>query len=226
MIEETHFHTLFDKGMGLQQGFDRFTDETLRPLHPLLSRQQWCDELQRAGLREPTVVFREAGVAEFIGMDVIVAHGPSTVRVLDAARLEAALAQVLPVYMVPRHWMMLDALPLSANGKVDRKALPKPTFKATAPARARLGASTATEAQLLAVWQEVLGLEDLSVDDSVFDRGADSLLATRAMARMRQAFSLPDLPLRFVFDHTSVQAQAREIDAMGRVHEELESFEL
>jgi hypothetical protein len=217
---------LFDKGMGLQQGFDRFTDETLRPLHPLLGRQQWCDELQRAGLQEPNVVLREAGVAEFIGMDVIVAHGPSTVRVLDTARVEAALAQVLPAYMVPRHWMTLDALPLSANGKVDRKALPKPTFVAATAAHARLSPSTATEAQLVALWQEVLGLEDLSVDDSVFDRGADSLLATRAMARMRQVFSLPDLPLRLVFDHTSVQAQAREIDGMGRVHEELESFEL
>ncbi|MEV0007135.1 amino acid adenylation domain-containing protein [Streptomyces sp. NPDC047973] len=106
----------------------------------------------------------------------------------DPADLRTALRRTLPDYMVPAAFVVLDALPLSPNGKLDRRALPAPQARRTGGAMA--APETETERILAEIWAEVLTLPEVGVDDDFFDLGGHSLLATQVVARARKR--LPD----------------------------------
>ncbi|MEV5934742.1 non-ribosomal peptide synthase/polyketide synthase [Streptomyces sp. NPDC052079] len=119
----------------------------------------------------------------------------------DTGELRARVAHALPDYMVPSAFVTLRALPLNPNGKLDRAALPAPSYTA------RGGAPrTATEARLCALFAEVLGVPEAGVDDSFFDLGGDSVLALRLVSRARRANLA--LTARDVFVHRTVEALA------------------
>ncbi|KVE40097.1 non-ribosomal peptide synthetase [Burkholderia sp. TSV86] len=101
---------------------------------------------------------------------------------VDTADVQAWLEARLPGYMVPRAWMWLDMLPQSANGKIDRQALPQ----ASAPTAPAEGPRSAAEAALAAIWCEVLGRDTIGVHENFFDAGGDSILAIRIVARARE----------------------------------------
>ncbi|MEU1288912.1 amino acid adenylation domain-containing protein [Kitasatospora sp. NPDC005856] len=107
-----------------------------------------------------------------------------------AAELRAALGEVLPDYMVPARFVVLDRLPLLAHGKVDRKALPEP--EDAAPAAGRVEPEGETETLIAAIWAEVLDVAEVGALDDFFEIGGHSLLATQVVARLRRAF--PELP--------------------------------
>ena len=102
------------------------------------------------------------------------------------SELRAHLGNNLPAYMVPSAFVVLDKLPLSPNGKIDRKALPAPTYDAGAIAHPALGARTETEKALEAIWAEVLKLERVGRQDNFFELGGHSLLAVTVISRMRR----------------------------------------
>ncbi|WP_373888713.1 phosphopantetheine-binding protein, partial [Mycobacterium timonense] len=124
--------------------------------------------------------------------------------------LRSTLAQRLPEYMVPTAVVVLDALPLTVNGKLDTRALPAPEFQNAgyrAPARRR---------EILAgIYADVLGIECVSVDDSFFDLGGDSLLAMRVIAAIETSLNA-DLSVRTVFEAPTVTQLAPASVAMGR----------
>ncbi|MFC9773776.1 amino acid adenylation domain-containing protein [Paenibacillus chitinolyticus] len=124
----------------------------------------------------------------------------------DEAWLRKRLAAELPGYMVPAHIVRLDSLPLTPNGKIDRKALPAPTGD-PAPVSAYAAPRTLTEAQLAELWQEVLGVKTVGIDDSFFELGGHSLKAVLLIGRIAKQFSV-EVPLREVFAHPTVRGLA------------------
>ncbi|AGC43404.1 non-ribosomal peptide synthetase [Myxococcus stipitatus DSM 14675] len=128
----------------------------------------------------------------------------------DVSALRDFVRARLPDYMVPALFLRMEALPLTPNGKVDRRALPVPDAGLRAVDDPLVAPRTETEAALLAIWREVLGLESLGVMDDFFAVGGHSLLATRILSRANAAFEV-DLPLRALFEHTTVAGLAERI---------------
>jgi acyl carrier protein len=130
---------------------------------------------------------------------------------LKKSGLREALKQRLPDYMVPNVFVVLDKLPLSANGKVDRRALPSPEDRDHEPTGPSAVPSTPTEQRLAAIWSEVLRRNHLGVHDNFFDLGGHSLMATQVISRIRMQFSC-DLPLRTLFEHPTIGGLAEILD--------------
>ncbi|HTL66019.1 MAG TPA: amino acid adenylation domain-containing protein, partial [Lacunisphaera sp.] len=130
-----------------------------------------------------------------------------------ADRIRAAVAAALPDYMVPSFVVPLAELPLTGNGKVDRRALPAPV--ATTPAAAAAAAPAAprslTEQMLAEIWNDVLGRTEVGPHDNFFRLGGHSLLLTQVLARVNRAFNL-SLPLRHVFDAPTIAELAAVIE--------------
>ncbi len=126
----------------------------------------------------------------------------------DATVLRQHLARSLPDYMVPAAFVMLDALPLTPSGKLDRKALPAPDQQSAAdytPPR------TATEKVLAGLWAETFGLERVSIHDNFFELGGHSLLVTHLISKIRATFAV-ELPLGTVFEVSTIAGLAERLD--------------
>ncbi len=126
-----------------------------------------------------------------------------------AAELRARLAARLPEHMVPGAFVVLESIPLTANGKVDRGALPAPALDAAAHVPPR----TPAEEVLAGIWGEVLGLERVGVTASFFELGGHSLLATQVVSRARHAFGV-EVPLRTLFEAPTVAELAAAVEAL------------
>ncbi|HEU0052069.1 MAG TPA: amino acid adenylation domain-containing protein, partial [Longimicrobium sp.] len=163
-------------------------------------------EVEAALRAHPAV--REAAVAvheDAPGDRRLIAY---TVGDVDAATLLAFARERLPEYLVPAAVVVMDALPLTPSGKVDRRALPAP--ERTGAAGGYTPPRSETEALLAAVWTEVLGVDRVGVTDSFFALGGNSLRAMRAAARVRDALGM-EVPLRLFFEAPTVAAQAERL---------------
>ncbi|HVH13881.1 MAG TPA: phosphopantetheine-binding protein, partial [Longimicrobium sp.] len=126
--------------------------------------------------------------------------------------LRMHLLQHLPDYMVPGVFVALEAMPLTAVGKIDRRALP--AQRRVAAQRPYRAPSTLTEAQVAEIWCEVMRLERVSMDDNFFAAGGHSLLATQLTSRLRKHFGV-DLQIGRVFDADNVAHLARTVDELA-----------
>ena len=166
-----------------------------------------CLRLQ-PGVGEVVVVIDQArNGARLLGY-----AAPAAGCTLDAVNLRAALAAALPDYMVPAAIVVLPALPLNANGKIDRKALPLPGRRQAedggAPPQGPL------ELALAAIWREILEVPEISRDDHFFELGGHSLLAIGLTARLLLATGI-DLPLRKVFEYPQLRDMAAQLEGMA-----------
>ncbi|MGV0161985.1 non-ribosomal peptide synthetase, partial [Mycobacterium colombiense] len=125
----------------------------------------------------------------------------------EPAETRAGLAERLPAYMVPAAVVALDALPLTANGKLDRRALPAPEY---ADGDRYRPPATLTEEILAGIYADVLGLERVGVDDSFFDLGGDSLLAMRLIAAINASLDA-NLAVRTLFHAPTVRSLSRQL---------------
>ena len=130
---------------------------------------------------------------------------------VDPAEVRAALAERLPAYMVPAAVVVLDALPLTVNGKLDTRALPAPEYQDADRYRAP---ANAVEEILAGIYAQVLGLERVGVDDSFFDLGGDSLSAMRVIAAVNTGLDA-GLAVRAVFEAPTVAQLAPRIGGDG-----------
>jgi amino acid adenylation domain-containing protein len=146
-----------------------------------------------AGVHDAVVLVRQDG-----GDDArLVAYLQADGAIATQAVLRTQLAAMLPGYMIPAAYVLVDAWPLTPNGKLDRQALPAPAGaeQVSLAYEAPLGE---TEQSLAAIWRELLGIEQIGRHDHFFDLGGHSMLATRCVARVRDAFGV-ELPLTDIF---------------------------
>jgi amino acid adenylation domain-containing protein len=118
----------------------------------------------------------------------------------------------LPGFMTPSAFVILDSLPQTRHGKIDRRKLPAPSEQDFARAESFVAPRTPVEELLAGMWQEVLGVERVGIDDDFFDLGGHSLLATQITARIREAFKV-EISLPSFFETPSVSGLAGKIDA-------------
>ncbi|MCK9816842.1 condensation domain-containing protein, partial [Pseudomonas sp. MAFF 302046] len=160
--------------------------------------------LEQEGVREAVVLAQEN-----LGSQQLVAYIVPTrfradqqVQAEQRDALKAQLKDNLPDYMVPAHVLFLEQLPLTTNGKLDRKALPAPD--AGQLQQQYIAPQTALEQGMAAIWQEVLGIEQVGLSDNFFELGGHSLLATQVVSRVRQALDV-DASLRALFETVSLK---------------------
>ena len=162
---------------------------------------------QHPGVREAVVVAREhdSGGKRLIAYVVAREELPPA-----TSEMRNYLRRTLPDYMVPASFVVLEALPLTATGKVDRNALPEPEQVRPELAQVYVAPQTAVEEVLCGIFSEVLQVEPVGVRDSFFELGGHSLLATQISSRVRLAFQL-ELPLRRLFKAPTVEGLAQAI---------------
>ena len=166
--------------------------------------------LQHPNVQQAVVLARQDEVNGTAGEKRLVAYVvPKTGFPLSVDELRSHLKTLLPDYMVPSAVVVLEKLPLTANGKVDRQKLP--ALEMAAAAKPFVEPSTATEVALAAIWAEVLRKDKISADDNFFDLGGHSLLATQVISRIRRVLDV-DLPLRAIFEAPTVAGVAAKID--------------
>jgi acyl-coenzyme A synthetase/AMP-(fatty) acid ligase/acyl carrier protein len=163
-------------------------------------------------LREAAVLAREDAPGDKRLVAYVVATrepSPST------DELRGYLKEKLPDYMIPSAFLFLSALPLTANGKIDRRALPVPDSSRPARDTARIAPRTPVEEVLAKIWCEVLGLEWVGMEDNFFELGGHSLLMVQVVARVRESLQL-ELPLRTLLEAPTMSSLAERIEEAAR----------
>ncbi|MBW7476625.1 amino acid adenylation domain-containing protein [Paenibacillus oenotherae] len=164
--------------------------------------------LKVEGVKEAAVLAWEEALEAYLCAYVV------TEKELVAAELRAALIEKLPGYMVPSYFVHLERLPLTSNGKLDRKALPAPEGSDVARA-AYEAPATELEKKLAELWQQVLGVERVGRQDHFFELGGHSLKATTLVAQLHKALHV-NVPLRTVFQSPRLAELAEAIGGMEK----------
>jgi acyl carrier protein len=162
-----------------------------------------------SGVSEAVVVLRDGPVqSEKRLIGYIVKQAGNAVA---TGELRERLRESLPDYMVPAVLVELEEMPLTANGKIDRKALPEPDGARPELMVEYIAPQTETEKILEEIWRRVLGVERIGILDDFFDLGIDSLLATQLLAQVNSSFQI-ELPLRASFDSPNIRAMAQLVE--------------
>ncbi|HTQ79686.1 MAG TPA: amino acid adenylation domain-containing protein, partial [Thermoanaerobaculia bacterium] len=155
------------------------------------------------GIRDAVVVLREGRLVAYL-----VAKDPA----LEIGRVRDRLAQVLSAAMIPSDFVLLSALLLNANGKVDRDLLPAPDAAQTRRRAAYVAPRTPIEETLAAIWQEVLEVDRVGVQDDFLSLGGHSLLSIQIASRIEEAFAVR-ISLKVIFSGQTLEALAGEVEA-------------
>ena len=137
-------------------------------------------------------------------------------KAITAPELRTHLAEQLPDYMIPAQFVHLERMPLTSNGKIDRGQLPAAEADDTQRRREVPQPRTDTEKVLAAIWSQLLNVQVVGINDDFFELGAQSLLAIRAVSRIREAFGV-DVSLRNLFERPTVAGLAEVIDGLSWV---------
>ncbi|WP_341531092.1 amino acid adenylation domain-containing protein [Nostoc sp. UHCC 0302] len=220
-VEPTKLHPFWELFMGLQQGFDRFEDTSLRS-NPLLSPKQWQEVLLAQGFTDCTVFSKPGSIADFLGVYTFMARGSAFVQKFKKQEFRSFLEKKLPEYMVPSEFILLNTLPLTANGKVNRQALPQLQNLRTQFKTSYVMPQTEAEQVIASIWQEVLRVEKVGIDDNFFELGGDSLQATQVISRMREKFQV-NLPVQNLIQAPTLTSLAKSIEEIQQTTQKLQA---
>jgi hypothetical protein len=162
---------------------------------------------EHPGVAAAVVVGQEGEQSERRIVAYVVPRAPA----LDVAELSQLVKDRLPGYMVPSAFVLLDELPLTPTGKVDRRALPPPGSGLSHRPEVSIAPRTPTEEVLAGIWAEVLGLDRVGIHEDVFALGGHSLIVTQAVSRIRRALAV-EVPVEMVFDSPTVAELGIAID--------------
>ncbi|MER5883790.1 amino acid adenylation domain-containing protein [Streptomyces sp. NPDC001941] len=168
---------------------------------------------------QAAVIAREDAQGDRRLVAYVVPTDPDDVEPNLTADIRQFVAQRLPEHMVPSAVVVLDALPLAGNGKLDRRALPAPDYASSLAAGGRRAATLREEILCLA-FAEVLGLSEVGVDDDFFELGGHSLLAVRLVSRIRAVLGV-EVEIRELFEAPTVAALAERLDGAGAARKAL-----
>lgn len=143
---------------------------------------------------------------------------------LSISQLQNSAREFLPDYMVPTDFMLLQSLPLLANGKIDRGALPEPD-KTLANNELYVAPTTDMQERLAAIWSEVLGVEKVGIFDNFFHLGGHSLLVTRVISRVREEFHV-EIPLKRFFERPIIDELASAIEQIRGLDQEEQQLDI
>lgn len=133
---------------------------------------------------------------------------------IDSAILRSHLEKALPPYMVPSIYVTLEKFPLNVNGKIDRNALPAPTWESAK--KEYVAPRSELESILAALWCEIFGVEKIGIHESFFDLGGDSLTAARMVSKMREKIT-QEIPLSAIFEAVSIAELADQLESQQSV---------
>ncbi len=161
-----------------------------------------------SSIKETVVMAREheSGGNYLCAYIVTLAEKPLTI-----SQLREYLLKLLPDYMIPAYFIHLERIPLTANGKIDRKALPGPDEIFIDTGVEYMAPGTETEKKLAFIWQQLLRIEKIGINTDFFQLGGDSILVNRCIARIREDLRV-EIPLRKFFERPCIKALAEEIE--------------
>lgn len=208
-----------------EDGFSRFADERKESKLPLLAGERWQELLREAGFNIIGGCPEVLRAAAVFGQQLFVAQAPGTAAYFEPGRLAEVLRRQLPDYMVPTAYVLLDELPLSANGKVDRKALAALAQAAERP-EVHPGAAPATELQqqIATVWEEVLGCRKPGLADSFFEQGGDSLRAIQCVNILKERFAI-EVTLQQWFEAPTIGSLAGLLEVQHNAEDGEDEYE-
>jgi amino acid adenylation domain-containing protein len=163
-------------------------------------------ELRKHSEVKEAVVLVSRDGKELIGYIVAQKEGIDLIK-----NIKESLANKLPEYMIPSYFVLMEKLPLTSNGKINRKVLPEPEMdrereKISLP-------ETETEKTIADIWKELLRVEEVGINQNFFEIGGHSLLATRLVTKLRDKFSV-ELALKIIFEKTTVKNLSEYIDTL------------
>lgn len=172
--------------------------------------------LQHPEVKEAVIVAKEDEKGDTYLCAYLVSH-----ESIPSSRLREYLSRELPDYMIPRHFIHLEQMPRTPNGKIDKKSLPDPDKAAAAEAEYEPPGNE-TQEKLVAIWQEVLGVEKVGINDHFIDLGGHSLVVISIIAKIHQVFDV-ELQLRDVFDNPTIKQLSRlvlasEVSGFSSIH--------
>lgn len=209
-----------------EDGFSHLEDERATPCLPLLSAEKWRAVLKRSGFERVMLSPEGEQAADVFEQHLLVAQVPEMVKVFKPAILADAMRRKLPDYMVPEAYVLLDELPLSVNGKVDRKAIEKiGNENRKTPKKNHVAPVTETQMKIASVWEKVLGCMNVGINDSFFELGGDSLRAVQCINLLKER-GQADLSLQDLFKAPTIALLAHLFESKYRVKAEpLEDYE-
>ncbi|MEG3936147.1 amino acid adenylation domain-containing protein [Microcoleus sp. T3_B1] len=174
---------------------------------------------QHPNLLQVAVTLREdiPGQKSLVGYIVLLQEPAPTF-----SELRHFLKEQLPDYMVPSAFVILECLPVTPNGKIDRKSLPAPDLKSLIQKGDFVAPRTPTEELLASIWAKVLGVEKVSINDNFFESGGHSLLATQLLSKVSHTFGL-NLPLSKLFEAPTVADISSYIEAISWATQNIET---
>jgi acyl carrier protein len=164
-------------------------------------------------VRECVVVARQTQIADMRLVAYLVASDEASGddALLDGTQMRNYLNQKLPDYMVPSAYVLLDEMPLTANGKVDLQKLPAPEEGRTQKGQEYVGPQNEDQQILAEIWQEVLAVERVGINDNFFELGGHSLLGSQLVSKLRQTFQV-ELPLSTLFEAPTIAGFAQAVE--------------